>query len=64
MSDLVKDLKEYMSKNQISAVALAKYWGFHPNVINKWFTGTHKPSKIYQYHIKKLLNTKLTKILI
>ena len=57
MIDLIKKLEIYRLENRVSQKELADKLNVAFSTVNRWFNGKTIPSKIQQYHIKKLLDT-------
>ena len=57
MIDLLEKLEIYRLENKLSQRKLAEKLGVAYNTVNRWFMGRNTPSKIQQYHIKKLFDT-------
>ena len=55
MDDLIKKLETYRMENRISQKQLAEMLKVTFSTVNRWFNGKTKPSKMQQYHIKKIL---------
>jgi putative transcriptional regulator len=55
---LVKELESYTLENRISQEQLSAILGVAFSTVNRWFNGKTNPSRIYSYHIRKLLTTK------
>lgn len=55
MKDLIKELETYRLENKVSQKKLAEKLGVSFATVNRWFNKRNTPSKIQQYHIKKLL---------
>jgi len=53
--ELLKRLEEYRLRNRITQEKLAKMLGVRLLTVNRWLKGYAKPSKINEYHIKKLI---------
>jgi DNA-binding transcriptional regulator YiaG len=53
--DLLEQLEEYRLKNRLSQEKLARLLDVSFQTVNRWFKGHSKPSKIHEYHIRKLL---------
>jgi len=58
MEDLIKKLEQYRLENRITQQELAEMLGVAFVTVNRWLNGRSSPSKIQQYHIRKLLSTK------
>ena len=57
MDDLIKKLDIYRLENRVSQKQLADRLNVAFSTVNRWFNDKTTPSKIQQYHIKKLLDT-------
>lgn len=55
---LVKELESYTLENRISQEQLSMILGVAFSTVNRWFNGKTNPSRIYSYHIRKLLTEK------
>lgn len=55
MKDLIEELETYRLENKVSQKKLAEKLGVSFATVNRWFNKRNTPSKIQQYHIKKLL---------
>lgn len=53
--DLIKQLEKYRLEHKISQEKLSEMLDVHFITVNRWFNGHQKPSKMQEYHIKKLL---------
>ncbi|MFC1799459.1 helix-turn-helix transcriptional regulator [Candidatus Eisenbacteria bacterium] len=53
--DLIEQLEEYRLKNRMSQEKLARKLDVSFQTVNRWLNRLSKPSKIHEYHIKKLL---------
>lgn len=56
MKDLIKELETYRLENKVSQKKLAEKLGVSFATVNRWFNKRNTPSKIQEYHIKKLLS--------
>ena len=56
--NIVQELEQYRLEHRIPQEDLAKKLGVAFSTVNRWFNGKTKPSKIQQFHIKKLLEQK------
>ena len=56
--DIVRQLEQYRLERRIPQEELAKKLGVAFSTVNRWFNGKTKPSKIQQFHIKRLLERK------
>jgi transcriptional regulator with XRE-family HTH domain len=52
---LIKRLDVYRLENKISQQSLAAKLGVSFVTVNRWLNDKTKPSKIQQYHIRKLI---------
>jgi transcriptional regulator with XRE-family HTH domain len=57
MIDLIKKLEIYRLENRITQKQIADRLNIAFSTVNRWFNDKTTPSKIQQYHIKKLLDT-------
>ena len=57
MNDLIKKLEIYRLENRITQKQIANKLNVAFSTVNRWFNDKTTPSKIQQYHIKKLLDT-------
>ena len=55
---LVKELESFTLENRISQEQLSAILGVAFSTVNRWFNGKTNPSRIYSYHIRKLLTEK------
>ena len=53
--NLTAELEEYRLKNRISQVKLAEMLGVTFATVSRWLNHHTKPSKIHEYHIRRLL---------
>jgi len=53
--ELIVKLEEFRLERKISQEKLAEMLGVHFITVNRWFKGHQKPSKMQEWHIKKLL---------
>lgn len=53
--DLIRQLETYRLEHKITQETLAKELGVAFSTVNRWFNKKTKPSRIQEYHIKKLL---------
>jgi transcriptional regulator with XRE-family HTH domain len=58
MIDLIAKLEEFRLENRITQVELAEMLGVAFVTMSRWLNGHANPSKIHEYHIKKLLDSK------
>jgi len=56
MDNLVEKLEIYRLENRLSQEELAKHLSVAFSTVNRWFNGRSQPSKIQEYHIRKLLD--------
>ena len=54
-TDILKRLEDYRLEHRITQEGLAEKLGVSFVTVNRWLNGKHKPSKIQEYQIKKLL---------
>ncbi len=54
---IVQDLEEYRLENRITQEELAEMLGVTFLTVNRWLNGHVVPSKIHEYHIKKLISS-------
>ena len=52
---LIEDLEKYRLDHKITQEQLAKELGVAFATVNRWLNGRHKPRKMQQHHIEKLL---------
>ena len=53
--DLIEKLEIYRLERKLTQRQLAEKLGVTILTVNRWLKGHHKPNKIQEYHIKKLL---------
>lgn len=58
MDKLIKQLEVYRLEHKIAQKKLAEKLGVTFLTVNRWLNGHHKPNKIQEYHIRKLLRGK------
>lgn len=56
MDNLIKQLEAYRLEHRIPQEELAKKLGVAFSTVNRWINRKTKPSKIQEYHIKRLIN--------
>ena len=54
-TDILKKLENYRLEHKITQEGLAEKLGVSFVTVNRWLNGKHRPSKIQEYQIKKLL---------
>lgn len=55
MDKLIKELEIYRLEHKLTQKQLAEKLGVSFITVNRWINGHHRPNKIQEYHIKKLL---------
>ena len=55
LPDLIRKLEKFRLENRISQEHLSEMLGVSFITVSRWLNGHTKPSKIYTYHIEKLL---------
>lgn len=58
MKDLITELERFRLENRITQVELAEMLGVAFVTMSRWLNGHARPSRIHEYHIKKLLASK------
>ncbi len=58
MRDLLVKLEDFRLENRITQAELAEMLGVAFVTMSRWLNGHANPSKIHEYHIKKLLASK------
>ena len=53
--DLIDQLNTYRLEHRLSQPQLAKKLGVTFETVNRWLNRHMKPSKIHEYHIRKLI---------
>lgn len=53
---LIEQLEEFRLENRITQEALAERIGVAFVTVSRWLNGHTRPSKIHEYHIRKLLS--------
>ncbi len=56
MNDLIQRLEEYRLENRITQEELAELLGVAFVTVSRWLNGHVRPSKIHEFHIRKLLS--------
>ena len=54
-TDILKRLEKYRLEHKITQEGLAEKLGVSFVTVNRWLNGKHRPSKIQEYQIKKIL---------
>jgi transcriptional regulator with XRE-family HTH domain len=54
-TDILKRLEDYRLEHKITQERLAEMLGVSFVTVNRWLNGKHKPNKIQEYQIRKLL---------
>ncbi|MBU8934773.1 MAG: helix-turn-helix domain-containing protein [candidate division Zixibacteria bacterium] len=57
MNDLISELESYRLENRITQKELAELLGVAFVTVSRWLNGHALPSKIHEYHIRKLLKS-------
>ncbi|OGW81957.1 MAG: hypothetical protein A3G33_04205 [Omnitrophica bacterium RIFCSPLOWO2_12_FULL_44_17] len=63
MIKLVKELEDYRLERRITQEKLAEMLGVAFSTVNRWINGQTKPNKTQRYHITKLVENNLSKVL-
>lgn len=54
-TEIIERLETYRLEHKITQQCLAEKLGVAFVTVNRWLNGKHRPSKIQEYQIKKLL---------